>query len=282
MDTNVKTSITKPVLANGLKFSAAAGKALNLAGSFWFLVAIAGQWIFTYYVMALYGGSTIQGNLEVWGDVLPHGIMEGDPMGNAALAGHLFLAILIMGLGPLQFIPYIRNHARKFHRLNGRMYLLAVVVTSIAGLYMIWTRGTVGGLIMHVGISLDAVLILLFAYLAWRYAVARQIKIHRRWALRLFIVVSGVWFFRVGLMLWILLNKGPVGFDPETFQGPFLSFWTFGQYLVPLAILELYLFTRDKGSAVGRFAMAGALLVLTFAMGIGIFGATMGLWLPRI
>ncbi len=38
--------------------------------------------------------------------------------------------------------------------------------------------------------------------MALRYALARNIDAHKRWAVRTFIVVSGVWFFRVGLMLW--------------------------------------------------------------------------------
>ncbi len=40
------------------------------------------------------------------------------------------------------------------------------------------------------------------AAMALHYALARNIDAHKRWALRTFIVVSGVWFFRVGLMLW--------------------------------------------------------------------------------
>ena len=95
-------------------------------------------------------------------------------------------------------------------------------------------------------------------------------------------VVSGVWFYRVGLMLWIFLNDGPAGFNPDTFRGPFLDFWAFGQYLLPLAFLELYLYARDQAEAPGRFIMAGVLVGLTVAMGIGIFAATVGLWWPRL
>ena len=51
-----------------------------------------------------------------------------------------------------------------------------------------------------------------------------QLKAHREWAIRLFLVVSGVWFFRVFLMLWLTINQGPAGFDIETFQGPALKY----------------------------------------------------------
>jgi tetratricopeptide (TPR) repeat protein len=107
-------------------------------------------------------------------------------------------------------------------------------------------------------------------------------KAHRHWALRLFLVVGGVWFFRVGLMFWLLLNKGPVGFDPDAFRGPFLSFLSFVQYLLPLAVLEIYLCTRERGGTLGRLAMSAGLFVLTIARGTGIFAATVGMCLPPI
>jgi uncharacterized membrane protein len=198
------------------------------------------------------------------------------------MAVHLFLAAVITFGGPLQLIPWLRRRAPSVHRWNGRVYVLALFVATIAALYMVWFRGTAGDFAQHVGISLDAVLIMILAALAVRYAIARDFTTHRRWALRLFIVVSGVWFFRVGMMLWLVINRGPAGFNPDTFTGPFLTFWSFANYLLPLAILELYLRTTIRSSASARFAMATGLFVLTVAMGIGIVVATKVMWLPRL
>jgi hypothetical protein len=83
-------------------------------------------------------------------------------------------------------------------------------------------------------------------------------------------------------MLWLIVYQIPAGFDPKVFQGPFFNFLSFAQYLLPLAVLELYLRTQDRAGAPGRFAMAAGLFVLTIATGIGIFGATTRLWLPHI
>jgi asparagine N-glycosylation enzyme membrane subunit Stt3 len=135
---------------------------------------------------------------------------------------------------------------------------------------------------MRVGISINGLLILIAAVTAWRLARARRVAAHRRWALRSFILISGVWFFRVGMMCWILLNQGPVGIGGKGFDGPFVRFWAFGCYLVPLALLELYLRAQDRGSVPGRYAMATVLAVLTLGTAIGIFGAAMGMWLPRL
>ena len=122
---------------------------------------------------------------------------------------------------------------------------------------------------------------MIFAVLAVRHAIARDFKTHRRWTLRLFMAVNGVWFFRVGLMLWLVINRGPAGFNPKTFTGPFLTIWSFANYLLPLAILELYL-RAERSSASTRFAMATGLSVLTLAMAIGIAVATKVMWLPRL
>lgn len=248
----------------------------------WFLAAVIGQWIFVYYVVAYFGPLILQGGAAALQQThLPNGYVAGDAAGNAAIIAHLLLAAIIIGGMPLQLIPQIRKHFPGFHRWNGRIIMLTVYITSIAGLYLVWTRGSVGGLAMHLGITLDAVLIMAFAAIALRYAIARKIDIHHRWALRLFMVVNGVWFFRVGLMLWFMTTGG-AGIDSETFRGPFLDFLSFADYLVPLAILEVYLRTKDRAGAGGKFMMASALLVLTIVMGAGIFAATIGMWLPKL
>ena len=55
---------------------------------------------------------------------------------------------------------------------------------------------------------------------------------------------------------------------------------SFGQYLVPLAVLEIYLRTQDRAGAPGRFAMAAGLFVLTVVMGAGIVAVTMASFCP--
>ncbi|QNQ11835.1 DUF2306 domain-containing protein [Sphingomonas alpina] len=260
----------------------AANKALKGSAIFWYVTAVIGQWLFVAYVASFYGGAAMAGNFERWNEVLVGGYVKGGTIGNVALATHLLLAIIITVGGPLQLIPYLRARALPFHRWNGRLYLLTAIVMSLTGLYAVWTRGTAGGFSMRFGISINAVLIVICVAMAWRYALARKIAVHRRWALRAFILVSGVWFFRVGLMLWIIANSGPVGIGGKGFDGPFVRFWAYGCYLLPLAVLELYLLAQGRSGPAGKLAMAGLLFVLSAGVGIGIFGAFMGMWLPRM
>jgi hypothetical protein len=267
------------VLNNRLELSSTANRALNAAARFWFVVAVAGQWIFAYYIAAVYGGSAARGDWAPWAK---HGYAPGNTMGNTALIAHLLFAATISLSGALQLIPQLRARLPLFHRWNGRVYILTAFVMGITGLYLVWARKFVGDGTQRIGVSINALLILIFAALALRTAMARDFKSHRRWALRLFLVVGGVWFFRVGLMFWVFINRGPVGFNPKTFEGPFLTFMVFAQYVLPLVVLEIYLHTQARSGSLGRFATAALLFVMTLAMGIGIFVATLGMWLPKI
>jgi hypothetical protein len=269
------------VLTRSVSPSISAQKTLNMAARLWFVVAVAGQWMFAYYVAALYGGSALRGDWTAWHKRMAHG--DGPPMlGNVAMAVHLGLAVVILLGGPLQLIPQLRRVAPRFHHWNGRVYVLSLFIATIAALYMVWFRGTAGDFTQHIGVSLDAVLIMVFAVLSARYAIARDLAAHRRWALRLFIVTNGVWFFRVGMMFWLVINHGPAGFNPKTFTGPFLTVWSFANYLLPLGILEIYLRTTNRSTPSARLAMAAGLFVLTVAMALGILVATKVMWLPRL
>jgi tetratricopeptide (TPR) repeat protein len=203
-------------------------------------------------------------------------------MGNTAVVMHVASAAFVMLAGAVQLVPQIRNRFPVFHRWNGRVYMLTAVTLSVAGLYMTWIRGSVGDLSVHLGSTLNAVLIWLCGGMALRYALARDFRTHRRWALRFFLVVSASWFFRIGFFLSLLINKGPFGFDPSTFRGPFLTFMSFAEFLIPLAVLEIYLRTQDRPGALRRMATAGMLFVLTLVMGAGLFAVAMAQWVPQV
>jgi uncharacterized membrane protein len=270
------------VLTNQLDLSSVADSALKAAARFWFGVTVVGQLMFAFAVASFYALTALRGDFHGWSRHITHGHVPGDTMGNSAVVMHVASAVIVMLAGAVQLIPRVRDRFPAFHRWNGRIYMLTAVTLSIAGLYMTWIRGSVGDLPQRLASSLGAVLIWLCAGMALHYALARDFKTHRRWALRLFLVASASWFLRLMLFLTLLVFKGPVGFDPSTFQGPLLTFLSFAQYLVPLAVLEIYLRAKDRAGALGRMATAGVLFVLTLAMGVGIFAVTTAIWLPQV
>ena len=278
----MSTTISTSVFTNRFEVNSIADIALKAAVRFWFGVMVIGQLMFAFTVASFYGMTAARGDLVAWKKSLTHGYVPGDTMGNTVLVIHLISAVVIILAGTVQLVPGIRERAPLFHRWNGRLYIVTAFTVSLAGLYMLLFRGTVGDLSQHLGSGLMTVLILVCAVMALRSAMMRDFKTHRRWALRLYLVVSASLFIRAGIFLSSLLNHGPFGFDPATFTGPFLTFIVFGQYLVPLAVLEVYLRVQQRSDAPGRFAMATGLFVLTIGLAAGIFAVTMGAWLPSI
>ena len=257
--------------------SITASAALAAAARFWFLVIVIGQVLFAASVATFYGRAASRGDFDAWNRTMTHGHVPGERLSNIAVGIHLASAAIIILSGALQLLSQLRRHAPAFHRWNGRLYFAAAVTVSLAGLYMLWFRGTIGDLSQHLGQSLDGVLILLFALLAVRTALARNFRAHGRWAMRLYLVVSASLFIRAGFVLSI-----PLGIDAATSTGPFFTIMSYAQYLVPLGVLELYWLARDRAGTPGRMAMAAGLSVLTLLLGIGIAGATTVLFLPDL
>ena len=272
------------VLTNSLprrwQLSSVANTTLIVAARSWFVVTVIGQLFFAFAIASFYTLTALRGDYHGWN--FTHGFVPGVTKGNWAVVMHLASAAAIMLAGAAQLVPQIRSRFPVFHHWNGRIYMMAVVTLSVAGLYMTWFRGSVGDLPQHLGSTLNAILMWLFAALALRYALARDFKTHRRWALRLFLAVSGSWFYRIGFFLAIVLNKGPFGFDPTTFTGPFPTFMSFANYLFPLAVLEIYFLAQDRPGALRRMATASLLFVLTLGMVAGLFAVTLAVWVPQV
>ncbi|WP_194776836.1 DUF2306 domain-containing protein [Pararhodonellum marinum] len=257
-------------------------KVLDFSVLVWFVTVVLGQMIFAYYILFLYGKAGLQGNFEHWNAVTPHGHLANDVLGNVIFGMHVMLAAIITIGGPLQIIPNVRNWLPTFHRISGRVYVTAAFVISMAGFYLTWVRGSVGGIEGAIFISINGLIIMTCAFFAIRYALAKKFDIHYRWALRLFLAMSGVYFFRVGMMFWLAIHQAPVGFDPETFRGPFLVVLYMVTYVLPLAFLELYFRAKRSQKKYPKWAYSLFLFVLTGGVAVGIFSATFGMWLPRL
>ncbi len=255
---------------------------LRAAVASWFVLAALGQLMFAAYVVSLYGGAATSGQIGQWNQVTPRAWIPGETLGNMVFGSHVLFTVFVVLGGLIQLLPPLRRRAPTLHRWNGRLYLLLALVLSAGGLVMLLTRGTVGVVLLQAGTGVYALVIALCAAMAWRHARARRIDQHRRWALRLFLSVSGVWFFRVGLMAWLMVFRAPVGFDPETFSGPFLTVLAFAQFLLPLGVLQLVFLAQSRPSPALQNATAVLLFVLTGLTALGIVGATLGMWLPRM
>lgn len=284
-----KSVLPKPISAKKLRLDSAADTSLKWSVGFWWLAAVIGQWAFAAYMMAVYNGSTLTGNIKDWNKVfiIRGGWIAGDTVGNLSFGVHVLLGAIVTFGGALQLVRQIRTRAMSFHRWVGRAFLVTALVTSVTGMYMKWIRGwefilsDPGYRIDAVGHTLDGVLMIIFAVLAWRKAFVHEIAAHRRWAMRTYLVANGQWFLRIGVFSWILVWGGrPVGINTETFHGPFIVFWDFASFLLPLAVLEIYMRVKESRGPGRKFAMSSGLLASALLALVGTAGIAVALWVP--
>ena len=123
--------------------TAARSRPLAAAAGLWFLVAATGLVIFASYIGISYGRAALGGPPAEsrW--------VADDWLGNAALSIHLVFALLMTGIGVLQLIPPLRRRMPAMHRTLGRVFMVGALLGSLSGFYLLWVRGTVGDLPMH-------------------------------------------------------------------------------------------------------------------------------------
>ncbi|MEO0367376.1 MAG: DUF2306 domain-containing protein [Pseudomonadota bacterium] len=259
-----------------------AKQTLEFSSKAWFSVLVAGQWLFVLYIVGFYGLSAMSLDFAAWNEVLPTGIQSADIIGNIYIALHLLLAAAITLTGPLQLISAVRTRAPIFHRWSGELYVDMAVIMSVTGIYIVAVRGVPGGTMLAVSTTLNAVLITVFAFMTISRARRRQFGAHQEWAMRLFLAVSGVWFFRVAFMAYVFLSGGATPGSNRDLTGPVDVAMAFGQYLVPLALYEVYRLTKREGSAISQYMFSLSLILLTIIMLIGIVMAAQFMWLPRL
>lgn len=258
---------------------------LNHSARFWFVVAAVGQLAFVGFILGFYGLRTFKGDWPAWNQKpLIMGYVQGDGLGNLMFALHVLLAAVVILGGLTQLLPMIRRYRPAVHRWNGRVFIVIAMFLALGGLWMTWLRGarlSNTSLLPELIVSLNALIILLCCSLAIYYARQRLFDLHRRWALRAFLAVAGVWFFRVAIMAWIIINQGPRGMN-DTLSGPADIALAFCSYIIPLVLLELYF--AAQGSQSTRFKIVTALIIvlLTLLMGLGIGGTIFLMWLPYL
>jgi len=252
-------------------------RALPVAAGFWFAAVAFGQTAFLAYIAGFYGPTLVTGEYALWArnENLVHGYVAGDAQGNLLFATHVGLAAILTLGGLLQLLPALRRAAPTLHRWIGRIFMVAALAAAIGGTALTWLRHTAdSSLINDIAITGNAVAILICAIFAWRAALRRNFASHQAWATRLFLVVSGVWFLRVGMIAWGIASQG-------WGMATFFDVWIFGAYLVPLAGYELY--RRSKTAGIGAQRAAAAFVSLTGLIILaGSLGAAAFMWLPLL
>lgn len=111
-------------------------------------------------------------------------------------------------IGPFQFMKGLRRGRLEWHRLLGRIYLVAVGLSALAGLYL-----SPGSLAANTyGIAFIALAASWFytGWMAYRTIRARDVAAHRRWMIRNFALTFAAVTLRVEMPLLIMAGLDPI------------------------------------------------------------------------
>lgn len=110
---------------------------------------------------------------------------------------HAFFGMIGILLGPFQLLPSSSGTLPARHRLLGKLYVGAALLTGGTGLYMaVYAQGSA---ISQLGFAGMAAPILVTKGMAWRLILRREVAAHRRWMIRSYAVL----FSAVTLRLWL-------------------------------------------------------------------------------
>lgn len=99
-----------------------------------------------------------------------------------SLVIHAVPAGLALITGPWQFVPALRTRYPRFHRINGRIYLISVIVAALAAVYS--SAVTKSGFALQVAFFVLIVAWLYTAAKAYRTIRRGEVQLHRIWMIR--------------------------------------------------------------------------------------------------
>jgi len=237
--------------------------------------------IFGAYIIAYYGGAIPANTLTDWNATLPRLYEAETPGASAGIGMHFFAGAVLLLFGPIQLIGQVRVKAPAMHHWIGRVYTLAAFLAGVGGLTFIAIKGTVGGMPMTVGFAMYGGLMVIAAVQTVRHAMARNMDVHRAWAVRLFALAIGSWLYRMAYGFWFLF-AGKTGHTDE-FSGWFDYVMDFAFFIPPLIVAEMFIRSRHgQASTVGRVATTAALAGGAAFIALATFFFTLYGWGPAI
>ncbi len=109
----------------------------------------------------------------------------------AALLVHIAAIMVALLLGPLQFLRGFRARRRTWHRASGRVFIVAALVGSLAGLYI--APKSASGVVSDVAFTWLALITVVAVVQAFRAIRAGRVQAHREWMTRAYaLVFAGV------------------------------------------------------------------------------------------
>jgi len=151
------------------------------------------------------------------------------------LLPHVASGLLALVIGPLQFWPKMRRDYLPFHRIAGRIYVVTVLIGSVAGWGMASTIE--GAPVYALGLSSLALAWITTTGMAFIAVRRKNIAQHKQWMVRSYVVTFAFVTFR---LVSDLLTANDVMPDDENSALMAWACWA-----VPLLIAEVTIQARD-------------------------------------
>jgi uncharacterized membrane protein len=119
---------------------------------------------------------------------------------------HVVTGFVFMALGPIQFWPAVRNRWIGYHRVAGRVWMIASLVGGISALTLVPMLPLFGNFSSQVAVTGAGSVFLVCLVQGYRRIRQRQIDEHREWMIRTFAIGLGISTFRVLLPMMMALG----------------------------------------------------------------------------
>ena len=120
-----------------------------------------------------------------------------DPIWSIAFYTHISLGGFSLIIGWSLFLKKFRTKKLHLHRLIGKIYIIAVLLSSITGLYIAYYA--TGGIYAKLGFAGMSISWFVCTYIAYKAIRNKKIQLHERWMIRSYAVT----FTGVTFRLWM-------------------------------------------------------------------------------
>ncbi|MFF6995854.1 DUF2306 domain-containing protein [Streptomyces sp. NPDC008313] len=195
----------------------------------WWLLAVLAIGTAGYSVPAYLTGNESQSKIPLNPDLALHYLILGI---------HALPAGLLLAIGPVQFVPAWRNKYRKMHRVLGRVYMVSILIASVAALFA--ATFSVDGFPAQVAFYVLTAAWLYSLYQAYRTIRNGQVQLHRIWMIRNYALSFAAVVLRVFLLIGLALRSQ---LDWLSFEDVYTtSVW--GSILISAGVAEWFIVQR--------------------------------------
>jgi uncharacterized membrane protein len=111
---------------------------------------------------------------------------------------HIVAGVVALFVGPWQFVPYIRRRWITFHRLSGRVYVLAVLISGPLAFVVSFHSPAAWAV---AGTAIQSVLWFVTTLAAYRSIKCLRIDAHRRWMMLSYSLTLTAPTVRIGIVV---------------------------------------------------------------------------------